>query len=124
MGALLEKNADECREEIKRLAGLGLSHTEIALLLDLNERTLRKHYQRELDLGPVVAKRQVLETLLTMATAGNNTTATLFWAKARCGMREKADAKSKFFDKPPVARIVFAEEPSPLQDPNNRGRRT
>lgn len=100
------------------MAELGIPHPQIAFVIGASEKTLRKQYRTELELGSIEGNRQVLAALFSMATSGTNTTATLFWAKTRCGMREKpADLTP---DEPPVTQLVFMEE-APSREKSDRG---
>ena len=73
----------------KAMAGLGLPQDQIALLLEIDPKTLRKHFRDDLDRGMAEANVKVGQTLFAMATRGDNTAATIFWMKARAGWREK-----------------------------------
>jgi hypothetical protein len=91
----------EQRRSVKLMAGLGMRHQDIALVLDIAEKTLRKHFQQELALGAIGANAKVLQTLYGMATSGANTAATIFYAKTRCGLREKSHEPDSHWMQPP-----------------------
>ncbi len=76
------------------MTALGIRQEDIATLLGMAPKTLRKHYRSELDLGAIEANAKVLESLFRMATSGKNTAATIFWVKTRCGMREDQEPAS------------------------------
>lgn len=89
----------EQRTHVTTLAGLGLRHDEIALLIlnpitraPIGEATLRNVFEHELAAGPAQANSQVSQSLYRMATgtAGvkRSTAAAIFWTKARMGWRE------------------------------------
>ena len=59
------------------------------VLLDVDPKTLRKHFRRELSRGSVEATAKVAQTLFHMATVDKNVGAAIFWMKARAGWREK-----------------------------------
>ena len=71
------------------MAGFGVPQDDIATLLDIDAKTLRKHFRRELDRGSIEATAKVAQTLFRMATEGQNVAAAIFWMKARAGWREK-----------------------------------
>ena len=71
------------------MAAVGMSQDQIALSLDTTAKTIRKHFRRELAIGAIEANTRVLETLFRMAKSGKNTPASIFWAKVRCGYRER-----------------------------------
>ena len=99
----------EDRARVQSLAGLGMRHDEIALMVvnpataaPINEKTLRIHFEPELREGPIKANAKVGESLYQQATgtggANRSTAAGIFWAKARMGWREtqhvEVDVKS------------------------------
>ena len=80
---------DEQRRTVKAMAGLGVPHEGIAILLEVDPKTLRKYFQSELDRGSVEATAKVAQSLFHMATVDKNVAAAIFWMKARAGWREK-----------------------------------
>ncbi|WP_458094211.1 hypothetical protein [Roseomonas sp. WA12] len=80
---------DEQRKTVRVMSGFGIPHTDISTLLEIDPKTLRLHFRRELDRGSVEATVKVAQTLFQMATSGQNTAASIFWMKARAGWREK-----------------------------------
>ena len=73
----------------RAMSGLGLPQEQIALLLEIDPKTLRKHLRNELDRGMAEANVKIAQSLFNMATVGNNVAAAIFWMKARAGWREK-----------------------------------
>ncbi len=84
---------DEQRRLVKAMSGFGVPHDDIAVLLDIDPKTLRNHMQAELDRGSIEATAKVGQSLFRMATEGNNVAAAIFWMKARAGWREKHEVK-------------------------------
>ena len=80
---------DEQRRTVRLMAGFGVPQDAIAAHFEVDAKTLRKHFRRELDRGMVEANVKVAQSLFTMATQGNNVAAAIFWMKARAGWREK-----------------------------------
>jgi hypothetical protein len=80
---------EEQRRTVRAMSGFGIPQADIATLLDIDDKTLRKHFRRELDRGSIEATVKVAQTLFQMATSGQNTAAAIFWMKARAGWREK-----------------------------------
>ena len=62
---------------------------DIGTFLDIDAKTLRKHFTRELEMGSIEATTKVAQSLFRMATEGKNVAAAIFWMKARAGWREK-----------------------------------
>jgi len=76
------KPTDEQRKLVETSAGLGLPHEQIAALIGIEDKTLRKHYRAELDLGKAKASAQIAKTLFNKAQSGD-TTALIWWTKAQ-----------------------------------------
>lgn len=78
------------RKQVETMAGLGLRQPEIALLVrdGISLATLLRHFRRELTRGTAKASSQVAQSLYQQALAGN-TTAAIWWTKARMGWSEK-----------------------------------
>jgi predicted transcriptional regulator len=71
------------------MAGYGILHERIAIVLGITEKTLRRHFREELDRGKGDADLQVINTLFKMAKSGRFPAATIFWVKTRCGWHER-----------------------------------
>ena len=74
------------RELVARCSGLGLPHESIAHLVDdgIDDKTLRKHYRAELDVGRAKAHLAVAATLYDKALTGD--TGAMVWY-TKCQMR-------------------------------------
>jgi hypothetical protein len=79
---------DEQRGMVKAFAAYGVQQDEIAKYLEIDPKTLRKHFRRELDTGSIEATSKVAQSLYK-AAMGGNVGAAIFWMKARGGWREK-----------------------------------
>ena len=84
----------EHRRQVETLAGLGIPHDDIALLIinqntggHIAKATLQKYFQTELDAGHVKANSAIAQSLYKQATEGN-VTAGIWWTKARMGWKE------------------------------------
>jgi hypothetical protein len=75
--------------QVEGLAAYGIPEADIADMLEIDPKTLRKHYRRELDLGSKKANAQVAGFLFNSAKAGN-VTAQIFWLKTRARWKEPA----------------------------------
>lgn len=78
---------DQQREQVRALAGYGLTHDQIAVVTRIPLGTLEKHFKRELSEGVQVANAAAIQYLFQNVKAGN-VAAQIFWAKVRCGWRE------------------------------------
>ena len=74
------------------MAGYGVPESDIARVLAIDAKTLRKYYREELDTGSVKATAKVAEFLFRKATTEGPqcVTAAIFWMKTRGGWRETA----------------------------------
>src|SRR3954447_26114494 len=82
---------EEQRRMVRAMSGYGVPHEGIATLLEIDPKTLRRHYRHELDRGAVEATAKVAQSLFQMATVDKSVAAAIFWMKARAGWREKHD---------------------------------
>ena len=80
----------QLRELVKMHALVGTPQAVIADVLDMDVKTLRKHYRRELDLATHQANAQVGGALFNKAVKGD-TAAAIFWLKTRAGFREQKE---------------------------------
>lgn len=78
----------ETRSNVKALASVGTTQEHIAVYLDIDVKTLRKHYRRELDTALILANQQVASSLFNQAVKEKNVTAQIFWLKTKAGWRE------------------------------------
>jgi hypothetical protein len=103
---------EEERRTVTALSGYGVPQEDVAIHMDRDAKTLRKHYRRELDRGTIEANAKVAQTLFTMATVDKNVAAAIFWMKARGGWREKPlpDEEAKD-DKTTVVIYRWADTP-------------
>ena len=110
--------SDEERRTVKALSGYGVPQEDIAIHMDMDAKTLRKHYRRELDRGTIEANAKVAQTLFTMATVDKNVAAAIFWMKARGGWREKPLPDEQPEQVPAVTKIVYCwEDEAPRPEP-------
>ena len=94
MQGLRFEPSEEQRRLVRAMAGFGVRQDDIAAHLEIDAKTLRRHFRRELDRGMVEANLKVAQSLFQMATNGKNVAAAIFWMKARAGWREKNDEAS------------------------------
>jgi hypothetical protein len=78
---------------VRAMSGFGVPQEDIATFLDIDPKTLRKHFRLELDHGSIEATAKVAQSLFRMATEGNNVAAAIFWMKARAGWRERHEVR-------------------------------
>lgn len=105
---VLFRPTEEQRRTARAMAGYGMPHVDIASFFDIDAKTLRKHFGRELDLGSIEATAKVAQSLFRMATEGKNVAAAIFWMKARAGWREK-QPEALIADEQPVEEMSDEE---------------
>jgi hypothetical protein len=81
----------EARRQVMTMTGFGIIQDDVARWLDIDKKTLRKHFRRELDTGSIEANTRVAASLYGMATKDKNVAAAIFWMKARAHWRESQD---------------------------------
>jgi len=78
------------RRQVEALAGYGIPEADIACVLAIDPKTLRKHYRDELDKGHIKANAAVAGFLYRKATTEGPqcVTAAIFWLKTRGQWKE------------------------------------
>ena len=97
------------RRQVETLAGYGVPETEIASLIGIDPKTLRRHYRQELDHGHTKANVRVAENLFRKATGDGReaVTAAIFWLKTRAQWKETSIHEHGGANQP--LRIVFTK---------------
>ncbi len=78
-----------CRQ-VEAMAAYGIPEADIATVIGIDPKTLRRHYRRELDTGHIKANTRVAEFLFRKATTDGHqcVTAAIFWLKTRARWKE------------------------------------
>jgi hypothetical protein len=76
--------------KVEQMASIGCSVREIALLLDVNESTIKRRFSLPLHKGGAKLCHTVKKVLFREVNKGN-TMALIFAAKCYCGLKEHAD---------------------------------
>jgi hypothetical protein len=78
------------QRQVEAMAGYGVPEADIAGVIGIDAKTLRKHYRHQLDHGHVKANVRVAESLYRKATGEGReaVTAAIFWLKTRAGWKE------------------------------------
>jgi hypothetical protein len=97
MGRRSHVPAPQDRRQVEAMAAYGVPEADIARVLAIDPKTLRKHYRDELDTGAVKATAKVAEFLFRRATTEGPqaVTAAIFWLKARAGWKETQIQETK-----------------------------
>ena len=83
---------DDQRRQVKAMAAYGVPQGDIATVLNIDAKTLRKHFWLELQTGSIEANAKVAQSLFQRATTEKGSagvTAAIFWLKTRAGWREQ-----------------------------------
>jgi hypothetical protein len=105
------------RRQVETLAGFGIPEAEIAGMVQIDPKTLRKHYRQELDHGHTKANAKVAENLYRMALGQGReaVTAAIFWLKTRARWKETMVNEVTHDVADPLARL--------MEDVAKKGRR-
>jgi hypothetical protein len=76
--------------QVEKMAGIGCTAKEIAILLDVSQRTIERRYGIPLRKGSSKLCHALKRALFREALKGNNL-ALIFAAKVYCGMKEPRD---------------------------------
>src|SRR5215207_5981294 len=90
MARRAHKPNSTARRQVEAMAGYGVPEADIAGVIGIDPKTLRKHYRDELDHGHVKANAKVAENLFRKATGEGReaVVAAIFWLKVRAGWKE------------------------------------
>jgi hypothetical protein len=83
------KPTDEERKLVEQMSAVGIPQSNIAMIIrdGIDDKTLRKHFRKELDTAATKANAKIGGTLFNKAVNGD-TSAAIFWAKTRMGWKE------------------------------------
>jgi hypothetical protein len=97
----------ELRRRVEALAGFGILEADIAGLIGIDAKTLRKHYRQELDFGHTKTNAKVAENLFRKATGDGreSVTAAIFWLKARARWKEISINEHSGLDGKPIEQV-------------------
>ena len=79
---------DEQRRSVKTMAAFGVPQAEISRALQIDVKTLRKHFREVMDQAVDQANAKMAETLYKAGINGS-VGAMIFWLKARANWRER-----------------------------------
>jgi hypothetical protein len=87
------KPSESDRKSVQTMAAFAVPEEQIARTIGrrgISPKTLRKCFRQELSTGIALANAKLAQTLFQMATSGEHPAVTIFCAKVRLHMREKA----------------------------------
>jgi hypothetical protein len=94
MGRRAHRPEPTGRRQVEAMAAYGVPESDIARVVGIDAKTLRKHYRDELDNGAIKATARVAESLYRKAIGdgAQSVTAAIFWLKTRGRWREATQA--------------------------------
>ena len=95
----------DSRRMVREAVGLGLQQNNVARLLGISPKTLRRHYRYEIDTGVDQVNLDVARALYTRAASGKDTIASIFMLKARAGWKDTASQDAAL---PQKIEVTFA----------------
>ena len=114
----------DSRRMVREAVGLGLQQNNVARLLGISPKTLRRHYRHEIDTGIDQVNLDVARALYTRASSGKDTIASIFMLKARAGWKEASSQEAALPQKIEVTFALpesVAEEKKAMIDITPRG---
>lgn len=78
---------DKTRATVEAMSSYGIPHEDIAKVIGIDDKTLRKYYRHELDVATAKANAQVAQRLYKKCMA-DDTTSIIFWLKTRAKWAE------------------------------------
>ncbi|MEQ9814093.1 MAG: hypothetical protein RLO50_15045 [Azospirillaceae bacterium] len=111
------------RRQVEAMAAYGIPEADIARVIGIDPKTLRKHYRDELDTGHVKANARVAEVLFKKATGDGpqSVTAAIFWLKTRAGWREARPLEDETAPTSLLVRWMSADESKAIAAPSRDG---
>jgi hypothetical protein len=102
------------QRQVEAMAGYGVPEADIAKVLKIDPKTLRRHYREQLDTGHIKANSRIAESLYrkAMGDGPQSVTAAIFWLKTRAGWKETSIQQTTG----EVRHTFVARLPPPVKD--------
>jgi hypothetical protein len=109
-GAPTFKPTDDERKLVEQMSAVGIPQESICQVVrdGIDDKTLRKHFRKELDTAATKANAKIGGTLYNKAINGD-TTAAIWWTKARMKWAEKRELEHAGKDGGPI--ILWGSKP-------------
>lgn len=79
---------DKDRATVESMCAYGIPQEDIAAVIGIDDKTLRKYYREELDTATAKANAKVAQALYKKAIDKDDTSAQIFWLKTRAKWSE------------------------------------
>jgi hypothetical protein len=109
---------DSTREYVQRMSHIGLPQHHIARVLDISERTLRRHYKPEIDAGKLQGDEELAGWCWDDARNGDRTMR-IFLAKVRLGYSTTERHELANADGSPLVTDLRVTFVSPTKEPSD-----
>ncbi len=86
-GSKPHEPTEKHRKTVEAMSSYGIPHEDIAKVIGIDDKTLRKHYRNELDTACAKANSQVAQRLYQKCMDGD-TSSMIFWLKTRARWAE------------------------------------
>lgn len=95
------KPTDDERKLVEQMCAVGIPQESICLVVrdGIDDKTLRKHFRRELDTAKIKANAKIGGGLFNRAMGGD-TASLIFWAKTQMGWKETQTHEMTGGDRP------------------------
>lgn len=115
-GRKAHEPTEHLRKQVEALAGYGIPLSQIGAVVGMDEKTMRAYYALELERGKALANAKVAQTLFERATKDRDTTAAIWWTKARMGWTDKTDVNLKVTGLGDILAAIDGRALKPVQD--------
>ncbi len=102
------KPTEDQRKLVEQMSAVGITQEGIAAVIEIDRKTLAKHFRKELDTAATKANAKIGGTLYNKAINGD-TTAAIWWTKARMKWAEKQEHEHAGKDGGPI--ILWGSKP-------------
>ena len=92
------KPDQKTRATVEAMCSYGIPHEDIAKVIGIDDKTLRKYYRNELDTATAKANSQVAQRLYKKCM-GDDTASIIFWLKTRAQWKEISKNENQTLDR-------------------------
>ena len=109
MGRRTHRPDETSRRQVEAMAGYGVPEADIARVVGIDAKTLRRHYREELETGHIKASARVAENLYRKATGEGReaVVAAIFWLKTRAGWKETSVSEVRHDVVDPIRELML-----------------
>ena len=101
---------DKTRGEVSALVSFGIPQADISEYLDIDPKTLPKHYRRELSVGTTKANAAMAKRLFDAGIKEGSVPAMIFWLKTRAQWSDKTTIEHTGANGGPIQSVQLSKE--------------